>query len=367
MTKTKTPSSPAKERSPSKRSSSAKTKKVIALPHSDNSLSLIDPPGVAPISGRKYRPVPALLPDVRAAREQADVSSLSEFPTDEPTPLPLMALNPQAVSLNAFVERLAARAMTPAPEPISVMIQHVTKPQSHVLSSSARQDHQAMDTASTEEAQASPTPQPKLRKPQERKSNSTNLASERSVAQTLAERLEMARLARDADALPSNNTQNRARDESAAQPTLTVTAQPAPVVHVAPNKEAPSLRPMMVARNTLLGVALAYVDDFQLHIAGPVASLWRHRSSVGAALIHVFIPLLLTYIFSHWTPSMQAIFLEGGMLSNLGKLCWLFVVSAFGWTLAYILGARVIQSLKFDWGRFERIGRGFMSPHRDDQ
>lgn len=124
--------------------------------------------------------------------------------------------------------------------------------------------------------------------------------------------------------------------------------------------------PAVVARNAMLGLALSFFEDFQSHILGPVAALWRHRGAFISAMLHVMVPFVLTYAFAHWNPYMQAIFLEGGVVSNIGKLCWLFVVSSFVWTLIFILGLRVLQTFKFDWARFERIGRGFMSPHNSN-
>lgn len=369
----KTPATPS-ERAPSKRPSASKAKKAAAAP-THASLSLIDPPGVAPINARKVRPVPALLPSVRAARLLDPADEAQASPTDEPTPLHAIHLNPEAVSLEAFLSRLApqhpARSSVntlsspiqrraPAPSPRG-------KPAAEPASQ--REDDVFAPSSPLFATQASTT---KLHRPIDPATVSSQ--APRSSGQTLAERLEMSKLAREAEAnamadpvrLHAPAAAPIALPLPATLPRPTM-AEPAGPLALAPDAPTSSSGSIVAARDTLVGVALAYVDDFQLHIGGPVASLWRHKASIAAAMVHVFIPLLMAYGFSHWNPSMQAIFLEGGLLANLGKLCWLFIISAFGWTLTYIIGARMLQSLKFDWGRFERIGRGFMSSHRHDE
>jgi len=124
--------------------------------------------------------------------------------------------------------------------------------------------------------------------------------------------------------------------------------------------------PVLAARNVMLGFALAYVEQFERHIGGPLMTLWTHKGSFISGFFHVMMPLLLAYLCSHWTPETQAFFLEGGYMSNLGKLSWLYVVSGFLWTLLFMLASRLFISFKHDSARFERIGRGFLSPHNDN-
>lgn len=127
----------------------------------------------------------------------------------------------------------------------------------------------------------------------------------------------------------------------------------------------PTTAPVIAARNVMLGFALAYVEQFERHIGGPLMTLWTHKGSFISGFFHVMMPLLMAYLCSHWTPETQAFFLEGGYMSNLGKLSWLYVVSGFLWTLLFMLASRLFFSFKQDGARFERIGRGFLSPHND--
>lgn len=132
-----------------------------------------------------------------------------------------------------------------------------------------------------------------------------------------------------------------------------------------PTSAKPTTPPVVAARNVMLGFALAYIEQFERHIGGPLMTLWTHKGAFVSGFFHVMMPLLLAYLCSHWTPETQAFFLEGGAMSNLGKLSWLYVVSGFLWTLLFMLASRLFLSFKQDGARFERIGRGFLSPHND--
>ena len=142
--------------------------------------------------------------------------------------------------------------------------------------------------------------------------------------------------------------------------------QAKPAAAIAP-RAAPPRKPRAQAGSRLAtglsSLAHSYMDGFDRHILGSMAMLWRSKWIIASAMAHVLIPLLMAYVFAA-QPAVAAVFFaqpSGSMsywVSNLGGICMLYVLSAFLWSLAYILGRRLLSAFKGDFAAFERLGRG---------
>ena len=121
-----------------------------------------------------------------------------------------------------------------------------------------------------------------------------------------------------------------------------------------------------IFRNAIVGVALSYFERIDSDLFEPVKFLWKHKASICAGTAHLVMPILITWILADSSEEMQALFLDGGVYANAGKLFWLFLTSSFVWTLAWITFTKIVDVLIADVNRCERIGRGFFSPNSKD-
>lgn len=115
------------------------------------------------------------------------------------------------------------------------------------------------------------------------------------------------------------------------------------------------------ARNSIIGMALAYVERLE-SLFSPVFFLGRNIASVIMALLHLTVPLAAAWLISHWSPPVQAQFWSGGVFEQAINFVGLWVLCFFGWTLACLLGSAIAQGLGSSIRQFQREGEKFFGP-----
>lgn len=288
---------------------------------------LVDPPGSATVPPRRFKPVrvnagpaaPLRPPEAPSSFDsEAPASAIEPEPEPEPSNPDPIIVAPEAIepapAPQAPAPEAGPRALAPSPS----------------LSPSNGQSAPAADH--TLSAPQSPAPE------------------------------------KSAPAPASTSAEGKASGGDPKAPTARKGPTPAPrkTKGKAASPKAPraqSSNGAMEARNAMLGLALAYVDRASAQIGAPISFLLSNLGLLLIGLAHLATPLALTAAIATLSPAMRFTFLEGGALSNIGKLLWLYVICAFLWSLTYMGAARLGRALRGDLTRFERIGRGVFSPN----
>lgn len=138
-------------------------------------------------------------------------------------------------------------------------------------------------------------------------------------------------------------------------------AAPLPAQTLQGRRLARPARVAVAARNSVIGMALAYLERLE-SLFSPVFFLGRNFASVAMALLHLAVPFAAAWFLSRWNPAVESRFWSGGVFEQAANFVGLWVLCLFGWTLICLVGSSVARGMGSSLRQFQSEGEKFFGP-----
>lgn len=114
--------------------------------------------------------------------------------------------------------------------------------------------------------------------------------------------------------------------------------------------------PLAAARNSLIGMALVYAERIEV-LFSPVIFLGKNLGSVLAALLHMFLPLIVAFGISHWNETISASFWSGNLVAQAINFIGTWVLCLLAWSFIWVCLTGVFHIAGQSLQHYEDEGR----------
>lgn len=124
---------------------------------------------------------------------------------------------------------------------------------------------------------------------------------------------------------------------------------------------SPVARAAHTARNSAIGMALAYAERLE-SLFNPVVFLGRNWTRIFLAVLHLAAPLGAAWLISHWSAAQQQNFWSGSAFEQAINFAGLLILCVFGWSVAWLVLSSIGLACARALGKFQEEGAKFLEP-----
>lgn len=129
---------------------------------------------------------------------------------------------------------------------------------------------------------------------------------------------------------------------------------------ISASPEAYSVSIFAYARNTFIGMALAYIDRLDSMVR-PVLFCATHLGVFIAATLHLLAPLSLAWFASHWSERMENTVWVGNFFSQTVSFATLWIFALIAWSILWLGFRMLFGKLRGAATSFATTGDAYLS------